>query len=288
MKLFLLSVFAVVVVIGLLFKFLPLETFNALVTKDQGSKLLAKDVSFGNDPRLTLDVYVPTSGQGPGPVMVFVHGGSWSSGNKNPYEFVGRAFAAQGYVTFVPNYRLHPEHRYPTFVQDTALAIDWATRHANEYGGDDKRIFASGHSAGGYNVAQAILDKRYLAALGTDVSVIKGVILMAAPLDFLPLDDGIAIDVFGQEPDLPATQPISYVRSDAPPMLIQFGTADKTVKPKNSINLAGALKAAGVSVELKSYEGVSHVELLLALSTWLRGTCSALADIDAFVQFRSK
>ncbi|MEO9167452.1 MAG: alpha/beta hydrolase, partial [Aestuariivirga sp.] len=80
------------------------EIFNALVPKDSGSKLLAKDVAYGSDPRLKLDIYAPTEGQGPWPVIIFVHGGSWSSGNKNPYEFVGRALAAQGFLTILPNY----------------------------------------------------------------------------------------------------------------------------------------------------------------------------------------
>ncbi|MEO9166855.1 MAG: alpha/beta hydrolase [Aestuariivirga sp.] len=275
---------AVLVLSAFVYHYAALEIFNALVPKDKGSKLLAKDVPYGAEPRLKLDIYAPTEGQGPWPVIIFVHGGSWSSGNKNPYEFVGRALAAQGFLTILPNYRLHPEHRYPAFVEDTALAIDWATRHASEYGGDPKHIIASGHSAGAYNVALAILDKHYLAALGTDVSAIKGVALLAAPLDFLPLDPGVAQDVFGEVPDLPATQPINFATADAPAFFMAYGTADTTVRPKNSINMAAALKAVGVPVELKAYDGVGHVGILLALSTWRRGSPPSLADITAFAK----
>ena len=236
-------ILAAVLLLGaFVYQYVALEIFNALVSKDKGSKLLAKGVAYGADPRLKLDIYAPTEGQGPWPVIIFVHGGSWSSGNKNPYEFVGRALAAQGFLTILPNYRLHPEHPYPAFVEDTALAIDWTTRHAGEFGGDSKHIIASGHSAGAYNVALAILDKHYLAALGTDVSAIKGVALLVAPLDFLPLDPGVAQDVFGAIKDLPATQPITYARADAPPFFMAYGSVDTTVRPKNSINMAAALK----------------------------------------------
>ena len=76
---------------GLAFHFAALETFNALVPKDAESKLLASDVAYGTDPRQKLDVYAPVAGQGPFPIVVFVHGGSWQEGNKNGYAFAGRA-----------------------------------------------------------------------------------------------------------------------------------------------------------------------------------------------------
>ncbi len=267
---------------GLLYHFAALETFNLLVPKDQGSKLFKSDVAYGPAPRNTLDIYAPRIGQGPWPVVVFVHGGSWSSGNKNPYEFAGRALSAQGFLTLVINYRLHPQHPYPDFVEDTALAIDWATRHAGEYGGDTKRVFVMGHSAGGYNAALAILDKHYLANLGTDVSAIKGVATLAAPLDFLPLDSPISIDVFGKITNLPATQPITYARNDAPPFLFLHGTADTTCMPKNSINMDKALRAAGGKSELKLYNGISHVGIMLALSTATRRSTPTLDDVVRF------
>lgn len=270
------------VVAGIAYFYVPLETFNLFIPKDEGSRLLASDVAYGPDPRHRLDVYVPTVGLGPWPVVVFVHGGSWSSGNKNPYEFVGRALAAQGFVAMLPNYRLHPEHRYPAFVEDTALAIDWATRNAADYGGDPHKVFVSGHSAGAYNVSLAVLDKHYLAALGTDTSVIKGVVLLAGPLDFLPLDGPVSQDVFGQASDLPGTQPVHFVRPDAPPFLLLHGTEDLTCWPKNSISLDEKLRAAGASSRLILYQGVSHAGILLAFAKPLRSGTPALADIVAF------
>jgi acetyl esterase/lipase len=271
---------------GLLYHFAALETFNLLVPKDKASARVQRDVAYGPAPRNVLDVYAPTNSQGPWPVIVFVHGGSWRSGSKAPYEFVGRALAAQGFLTLVISYRLHPQDPYPVFVQDTALALDWATRHTVEFGGDQKRIFAMGHSAGAYNVAQAILDKHYLERLGTDISAIKGVATLAGPSDFLPLDSAISVDVFGNVPNLPDTQPINHVHADAPPFLLLHGTEDTTCRPRNSINLDKALRAAGASSTLKLYQGVSHVGIMLAMAKPLRGLAPTLGDVTAF--FRSQ
>ncbi|WP_196502993.1 alpha/beta hydrolase [Aestuariivirga litoralis] len=281
-KIVMYAIAALLIVGGLLYTYLPLETFNLFIPKDAGSRLLIGDVAYGPDPRHRLDIYAPTEGKGPWPVVVFVHGGSWSSGNKNPYEFVGRALAAQGYLVLVPNYRLHPEHPYPAFVEDAALTIDWATRHASEYGGDQSHVFVSGHSAGAYNVAMAVLDKHYLAALGTDAFAIKGVALLAGPLDFLPLDSKISIDVFGRVADLPSTQPVNFVRADAPPFLILHGTEDQTCYPRNSVSLDAKLRAAGASSTLKLYDGVSHVGIMIALAKPLRSRTPTLADMVVF------
>lgn len=271
---------------GLLYQFAALNLFNLLLPKDANSRLVARDVPYGPEARQVLDVYAPKNAEGPMPIVVFVHGGSWSSGNKNPYEFVGRALAAQGFLTLVPNYRLHPQNPYPAFVEDAALALDWATRHGAEYGGDGHAVFAMGHSAGAYNVALAILDKRYLTALGTDVSSIKGVATLAGPLDFLPLDSPITIDVFGKVPNLAETQPTFFARADAPPFLILHGSADTTVKPRNAVALHAALEKAGAQVKVKVYDGVSHVGIMMAMAKPLRSWAPTLVDVIDF--FRAK
>ncbi len=272
----------VLIVGGLAYHFAALEIFNALLPKDAGSHLLAGNVAYGADPRQHLDIYAPTTGTGPWPVVVFVHGGSWSSGNKNNYEFVGRALAAQGFIAILPSYRLHPQNPFPAFVEDTARAIDWSTRHAQDYLGDPRRVFVSGHSAGAYNVALAVLDPKYFSAFGTDVTAIRGVALLAAPLDFLPLEGQIPKDVFGKVPDLASTQPVNFVRKDVPPFLLLHGTADGTCYPRNSISLDRQLRAAGASSELKLYDGVTHVGIVMALSKPFRGKAPALSDMTAF------
>lgn len=268
---------------GLLYHFAALQTFNLLVPKDDGSELAARDLSYGPDARQILDIYKPMASTGPWPIVVFVHGGSWQEGNKNGYEFAGRALAANGFLTLVINYRLHPQSRYPAFVDDVARALRWAADNGQMYNGDPRKLFAMGHSAGAYNIAMAVLDK----TLATTRPQISGVVTLAGPFDFLPLDSDATIKVFGEIADLPATQPINHVSSGAPPFLILHGDQDTTVFPRNATALDAALKKVGNSSTLKIYQGVSHVSIILSLAKPLRST-PVLQDAVSFFKDKSQ
>ena len=98
----------------------------------------------------------------------------------------------------------------------------------------------------------------------------------------MPLDSEISIRIFKDVPDLPATQPINFVRTDAPPFLLLHGADDTTCLPKNSINLLRRMQAVGAPGQLKLYEGVSHVDIMLAFAKPLRNRVSTLNDIMAF------
>ena len=128
------------------------------------------------------------------PVVVFFYGGAWSSGRREDYAFVGRALAAQGFVVVVPDYRLVPEVRFPTFLDDSAAAVQWARENGAAFGGDGERITLVGHSAGAYNAAMLALDPRWL---GPDRAAVRGFVALAGPFDFLPLDDPATIAAFG-------------------------------------------------------------------------------------------
>jgi acetyl esterase/lipase len=269
---------------GLAYHFARLQLFNALVPKDAGSELALADVHYGPDARQTLDIYRPVNAKGQLPVVVFVHGGSWQEGSKDSYVFAGRALAAQGFVAMVMNYRLHPEHKYPAFVEDVALALKWTADNALSHRGDPDKIFAIGHSAGAYNLAMAVLDARYAATRPE----LAGVITLAGPFDFVPLDSPITIKVFGGLPDLPDTQPVNHAKSDAPPFLILHGSADKTVFPRNAIALNKALNDVRAVSSLKQYDGVAHADMVLALSTWLRDKAPTLKDAVTFMKDMSQ
>lgn len=260
-----------------------LGTFNALVPKDP-ARTLARDVAYGPHPRQSLDVYAPKA-EGPHPVLVFVHGGSWSSGDKSGYAWAGRALACRGFVTVVPNYRLVPEVRYPDFVSDTAAAIAWAYREAAGYGGDPERLAVMGHSAGAYNAVQASFAPEFLRAEGVDGGTVKAVVSLSGPVDFLPLDTDSSIAAFGNVPAdaLPATQPVNRAETP-PPTLAIHGTADETVKPRHAPALVGAVRAAGSEARLLLYDGVDHRGVVLGLSRPFRGRVPTLEDATGFLR----
>jgi acetyl esterase/lipase len=252
---------------------------------------VASGVAFGADPRLKLDVYAPGGRPQAGarlPVVVFFYGGGWVAGERGDYAFAGRAFAGNGFVAVVPDYRLVPGVRFPTFVEDGALAVKWARDHAAEFGGDPKRITLAGHSAGAYIAAMLALDAHYLRDAGVDPKTVRAAALLAGPYDFTPFTEQRGRDALGAWPRPAETQPISFARADAPPLLLAAGTADEVVRPYNSERLAARLRSLGAPVELKLYRGQSHVDLVKALAVPFRRSNPALADSVAFLRARSR
>ncbi len=242
------------------------------------------NISYGAEPQHRLDVYVPDQAPtGPRPLVVFWHGGRWEFGDKADYRFVGAALAELGYVAVLPNYRHYPQVKMPGFMDDAARAGEWAAVHAGEFGADAGRLYLMGHSAGAHMAALVSLDPRYFAAAGRPGPPIAGVIGLSGPYDFLPLLEPDVQDMFGPPQNYPDSQPINFVRSDAPPMLLVHGLIDQTVRPRNSINLAAALRAHGVPATLKLYPKLEHGDTVAALSLPARGRAPTLADIEAFV-----
>ncbi len=268
-----------------------LNGLNAVTPGDGETEQLAHDVFFGRDPRQALDVYGPegagSEGAGSGgslPVVVFFYGGSWASGRRQDYGFAARALASRGFVVVVPDYRLVPAFAYPAFVEDGAAAVRWTATNIAGLGGDPGRIAVMGHSAGAYIAMMLAMDRRWL---GADAGLIKAAVGMAGPYDFLPFEpNGAADQAFGHVKDAKSTQPISYAGPGRAPVLLLQGLADDTVYPHNARNLAAALTAAGSTAQIKLYDGLGHIGIVLALSKPFRGKAPVLADATAFLQAR--
>jgi acetyl esterase/lipase len=248
------------------------------------------DLAYGPEPREKLDVYQPRATahapapRGGYPVVVFFYGGTWNSGERKEYRFIGEALAARGIVTMVADYRLYPQVRYPDFLTDCARAVAWARREAPRYGGDAARLYVMGYSSGAYNAAMIALDARWLAAESFAPSILAGWIGLAGPYDFLPMTNVNAQPVFNH-PDYPAgSQPIDYVTKAAPRTFLGAPATDNVVDPaRNTKQLADKLRAAGVSVTLSTYLRASHYTLIGAFARPLRTLEPVLEDVVAFV-----
>ena len=263
----------------------PLSLFATFTPKDS-AKLREHGAAYGKLERQALDVYAPRHETAPAPVAVFFYGGAWDHGRRQDYGWVGRALAAQGFLTIVPDYRLYPAVRYPSFIEDGALAVRWAVDHARALGGDPNRLVLVGHSAGAYITAMLALDDHYLKAAGVDPRMVRAFAGLSGPYDFLPLDGPITRQTFGDAPDLPASQPTAHAHAGAAPAFLATGDADTTVRPRNTVALAAALRAKGVAVEERHYAGLDHADTVLALSKPLRGKAPVLAEMVAFLKGR--
>jgi acetyl esterase/lipase len=245
---------------------------------------VTRDLPYAADPRQRLDVYAPSRPAAGRPVVVFFYGGSWDSGSKADYGWVGDALARQGYVAVLPDYRVYPRARWPIFLQDSALAVRWARDHAGTYGGDASRLVLMGHSAGAYNAVDLAVDDRWLSAAGVDAHTqIRAVVGLSGPYDFLPLESDELKAIFGPEPGRPDTQPINHVDGRAPPMLLATGDKDSTVDPGNTDRMAGRIRRRGGQVQAVHYPGLDHVRMVAALATPLRWMAPVMKDVSAYI-----
>lgn len=241
-------------------------------------------IAYGDGPARRLDVYAPPSGGEPRPVVVFFYGGSWQNGRREDYRFAGAALASEGFVAVVPDYRKYPEVRFPGFVEDGAAAVAWARREAAAYGGDTRRLWVMGHSAGAHIAALLALDASYLAPHGLAPSALAGLVGLAGPYDFLPLSSETLKRVFSPEAVLPRSQPVNFAGPGAPPAFLATGADDTTVLPRNTVNLAARLRAAGRPVVERHYPSLNHYTLVGSLGAPLRSRHPVLDDVAAFIR----
>ncbi len=237
---------------------------------------------YGEGPRRSLDIYRPKNATN-APVVVFFYGGSWQGGSKKTYRFLASALARRGYVTIVPDYRVYPEIRYPSFLDDGAQAVAWSRAHAAEFGGDPDSIVLMGHSAGAYIAAMLAIDDRWLAKVGLDPKQdIAGLVGLSGPYNFLPLKSETLKTIFGGA-NRPETQPVNFVSGNEPPAFLGTGANDKTVDPRNAASLAERLTAAGGEAEVHRYRGVGHITLVASIAWPLRFLAPVLKDVDRFI-----
>jgi acetyl esterase/lipase len=244
---------------------------------------LLSDIAYGDQPRHRLDVYLPRRGVKPCPVVVFLYGGTWSSGDRGVYRFLGAALAARGLLAVIPDYRVYPSVRYPAFVEDAAGAVRWSRDNAARFDADSDRIFVMGHSAGAHIAAMLAFEPGWLSAAG--VPGLSGMIGLAGPYDF-EIDSDLLRGVFGGEENRRLSQPLAHVTADGPPALLATGEADTTVAPRHTRALAAAIRAAGGEVETRFYPRLGHREIIGAFSPLFGFLAPVAADVAAFVSTR--
>jgi acetyl esterase/lipase len=236
-----------------------------------------RDIPYADPPhrRQVLDVYSP-KGAKDLPVVFWIHGGGWQAGDKKEVQIKPRAFNDKGFVFVSINYRLLPDVDMGTIVRDVAKAVRWVHEHIAERGGDPKRLFVMGHSAGAQLAALVCTDDRYLKAEGVPLADVKGCV----PVDGDTYDVPAIIETaetrwrvhglprakfghrekFGNDPakhkDFSAVTHVARGK-DIPPFLLLYvaGHPDTTAQAQR---LGNVLKEAGLPVTLLGARETTH------------------------------
>ncbi len=263
---------------------LLLNTADALVSRSPVERI-ADGISYGSNPRQKLDIWAdpkPLADIPRRPVLVFFYGGGWANGERGEYGFAARAYGGEGFIVVIPDYRHVPEVRFPGFLEDSAASVKWVQANIARYGGDPDRITIAGHSAGAYNALMLALDPQWLGD-----RPVRAAVALAGPADFYPFTTRRSIDAMSQWPDPQATQPVHFVRKDAPPIMLMHGTGDTVVRIRNALSLEAKQRAAGGRIELHQFEGASHNDVVIALSRIFRSRLPVLEDSARFLRENS-
>lgn len=218
-----------------------------------------------------LNVYYNTNKSKTGDVIIFIHGGSWSSGKKETYWWLGRNLARKGVVTVTINYGLAPDQQYPQMATDCAAAVKWVAQNISAYGGNPDRIFLMGHSAGGQLAELINADPEYFTTVGF-TGKIRGVILndafgldMNEYLSKAEKDDNYYnfLRTFSSSPDTwTLGSPLHYISNVKNPHLIFYGSKTYPAIQLQSERINRNLKEHQVSTEMQVIKNKKHVGMI--------------------------
>jgi acetyl esterase/lipase len=216
-------------------KFTEAEALLAKVSRELGKQVIdggyhltcellyreESGISAAENQRCRLDVYAP-AGKKPFSTVIWFHGGGLTQGERS----IPLALRNQGLAVVAANYRLAPGAKSPVYIEDAAAAIAWTLKHISDFGGDPKRVFVSGHSAGAYLSLMCGLDKRWLAKHGLNADDLAGLIpLSPQVITHFTIRDERGIKE--TQPIIDDLAPLFHVRKDAPPVLLVTGDREK-------------------------------------------------------------
>jgi len=234
-----------------------------------------RDVTYcsPNGQPQRLDIYYPATSSGSAPVVLYVHGGGWTSGDKrtgNGSETIPE-LVKRGYLVAAVNYRLAPASKFPAQIEDVKCAVRFLRANAAKYGIDPNRIGAMGGSAGGHLVSLLGTSDATSGFEGNGgyagvSSRVQTVVDMFGPADltvaFEGAGDTLVKGVFGAanrtDPVVKDASPVTWISKDDPPFLILHGENDRLVPLSQSQELYDRLTAAGVPAKLVVVKNAGH------------------------------
>lgn len=250
----------------------PSKTFEVDVQTD-----IAYRTDKDADPvKHKLDIYTP-KGAKDFPVLLFVHGGAWKTGNKAMYASLGATFAKQGIGTVIANYRLTSATnnvRHPDHVHDVAAAFAWVHANIGRYDGRNDRLFISGHSAGGHLVSLLATDEAYLKQHKLSFKDIHGVMSLSGVYQIIP-NIRIFDDQFGKDKDICVTaSPMNHVGNRHPPFLICYADKDFPTIDRMSEDFCKKLSDGKCDAKLLKVNDRNHFTIIVQLALNSEDPCT--------------
>ncbi len=258
---------------------LPLALILVVTALAQAQEI-KRDIPYAKPAaeRQVLDIYSPKDAKNL-PVVFWIHGGGWQAGDKSEVQDKPQAFMEQGFVFVSTNYRLLPKVGMETIIGDVAKSLAWVHGNIQEHGGDPKRIFVMGHSAGAQLAALVCCDNRYLKLEGITMASIKGCV----PVDGDTYDIPAIIETaetrrrvhhqpqatfghrekFGNDPqkhiDFSAVTHVTKGQT-IPPFLI-LHVADHPDNAAQAQRFGAVLKAAEIPVSVLGVKETNHTKI---------------------------
>lgn len=200
-----------------------------------------------DDPRCRLDLYLPSNRSIVG-TLLWLHGGGLTGGQRDSAatQRVGRRLAEAGIAVASADYRLSPNSTFPSYIEDAAAAYAWLQRNIPVYGGDPRRVFIGGHSAGAYLALMVAFDEHHLQRMGIDPETIAGVVALSG-------QTSTHFTVLAERNSPPgrmivdAGAPLFHVKKRGFPIQLLFAGNDMALRIEENRLLAAALRHAGVS-----------------------------------------
>ncbi len=219
--------------------------------------IAGEEHGYGPDPYQRLLVF--PADRPDGRVLVFWHGGGWTSGYKEWMGFMAPAFTSQG-VTFVsPGYRLAPQHVFPAGLEDCEAAVAWVHRNIARCGGRADRLYIGGHSAGGHYAALLAVRRDWQAAQNLPADAVKGCLAISGVYQFT---EGSGLSgrprFLGSSGNERAASPIHQLQSPLPPFLVAYGSDDFPHLVKQAESFCDVVEKAGGRAERLVMPGRNH------------------------------
>jgi acetyl esterase/lipase len=225
------------------------------------------DLRYGAGARQRLDIF-PCGAAG-APTVVYIHGGYWQANDKEPYAFLGEGLLPAGWNLALVEYTLAPAARLDAIVTEVRAAVAWVIEHAKEHGGDPRRVFVSGHSAGGHLTAMAMEDPRVAGGVA-----ISGLFDLE-PIRLCYLNDKLRLD----PAEAARNSPLLHLPARAAPLVVTVGLGELPELIRQSADYVEAWTKRGLPGHYLPLANHEHFSILEELARPEGAILAALKEL---------